>query len=247
MIIKIPFYKYDLKIRRVSKETSLTPKIEKPFVEINRDYDKIFCIGFGKTGTTSMEYLLQQFGFTLGNQAVAEILSEDWTVHKRTDRIIPFCHTADAFQDAPFGYPGLFAELDKAFPDSKFLLTVRNSSDEWFESLVRFHTKKFSSDPDRPPNEEDLANALYRFKGFMLRQTKNRGYLEGGLYNPVTYKECYQTHNKQVEEYFSQRPNDFLKINVGVKEDFQRLCDFLHVKTNITGFPWKNRTQPPQP
>ena len=39
----------------------------------------------------------------------------------------------DAFQDNP--WPILYKELDRQFPDSKFILTLR-PSDEWIRSVV---------------------------------------------------------------------------------------------------------------
>jgi hypothetical protein len=77
----------------------------------------------------------------------------------------------------------------------------------------------------------------------MLRSARNnRGDGNYGLYDPIAYKKRYTDHNMDVINYFSGRPNDFICINVAQKEDFQRLCEFLHVKTNITGLPWENKS-----
>src|SRR5690349_10358789 len=101
---------------------------------------KIFCIGSGKTGTTSMGAALASLGFKLADQAIGESLIEDWA--KRDFRaIIDHCKSADAFQDVPFSLDYTYAALDQAFPGAKFILTVRESSAEWYESLTRFHTK----------------------------------------------------------------------------------------------------------
>ena len=34
-----------------------------------RSYNKVFCIGFGKTGTTSLENALSEFGFRMGHNS----------------------------------------------------------------------------------------------------------------------------------------------------------------------------------
>lgn len=234
MIIKIPFVAWGIKIQRQIRQ--------KTFVK-RSGYNKIFCIGANKTGTTSLEKLLSSFGFKSGNQAVAEILSLDWLASKDVERIIRYCYTADFFQDAPFSYPELYRDLDKAFPNSKFILTVRNSPDEWFSSLVRFHTKIFSSDLNRPPNETDLDNAFYLYKGYALDVFKLAyGYPNTSLYDEARYKKYYVVNNDKKRNYFKDRPNDFIEINLAVKEDFQRLCNFLKVETDITQFPWLNKT-----
>jgi hypothetical protein len=243
MILKIPFLPYQVQVVRMKKKMVSETALKNENFKVNRDYNKIFCIGFGKTGTTSMTKLLSGFGFKVGNQAVAEVLAEDWSVHKRTERIISFCYTADAFQDAPFSYPGLYKELDKAFPGSKFILTVRDNPEQWFDSLVRFHTKLFSSDKNRPPDEEDKRNALYRYKGYMLESARNNwDYPNVPMYDENKYKQRYINHIEDVRAYFTGRPDDFIEINIARKEDFRRLCSFLGITTTIEDFPWENKT-----
>lgn len=235
MIIKLPFLPWDLKIQRYAyrHKTSIKRNI----------YNKIFCIGQNKTGTTSLENLLSIFGFKMGNQSIGEILSLDWLINKDAERIIKYSHTADAFQDAPFSYPGLYKELDEAFPNSKFILTVRNSPDEWFKSLVKFHTTIFSSDLSRPPNETDLKNAVYCYKGYALEVfSLLYEYPKIPLYDEFAYKKHYITDNDEKRSYFKNRPDNFIEINLAIKDDFRRLCDFLVIETNITGFPWLNRS-----
>lgn len=246
MIIKLPLLPFDLNIHRLQKNFQPTPPASQPQTTIlERNYDKVFCIGSGKTGTTSLEKLLRQFGFSLGNQPVAEVLSRDWLERKDPDRIIRFCHTAEAFQDAPFGYSGLHKVLDEAFPNAKFILTVRSSPEEWFDSLVRFHTKLFSSNPNRPPDENDLKNTLYRYKGF-LYESYMLNYGKYGIkpYDSECYKNQYESNNNEKREYFKDRPNDFLEINLANPNDFPKLCHFLNIETTIPCFPWENRTKP---
>jgi hypothetical protein len=243
MKLKIPLLPLSIEVVRTKKKKVPSKPVIKDYVDVLRDYNKIFCIGFGKTGTTSITKLLTKFGFTIGNQAVGEILGEDWSVHKRVERIIGFCYTADAFQDAPFGYPGLYRELDKAFPGSKFILTLRDSPEQWLDSVVRFQTKMFSSDKTRPPNEEDKRNALYRYKGYLLQNSRNNwDYPNVPLFDEKSYKKRYSDHINDVRDYFKDRADDFIEINVSRKEDFKRLCEFLKIKTSIEDFPWENKT-----
>jgi hypothetical protein len=243
MIRKIPFLPFSIHLVRIGKKNAPAQSVNKTVIDIRKDYDKVFCIGFGKTGTTSMSKLLKQFGFTIGNQAVGEVLAEDWAVQKRIDRIINYCYTADAFQDTPFSHPFLYRELDKAFPGSKFILTVRDSPEQWFNSLVRYHTKLFSSDKSRPPDEEDKRNALYRYRGFMLQSARNNwDYPNVPMYDEKYYKNRYISHIEDVRSYFNDREEDFIEINISRKEDFKRLCTFLKVTTVLEDFPWENKT-----
>jgi hypothetical protein len=113
-------------------------------VEAGVNYDakqssKIFCIGFNKTGTTSTAKALGELGFKVAPQAPFEKLLYDWA-ERKFDRLIEICQDYEAFQDIPFSLPYTFQVLDFCFPGSKFILTVRTTSEMWFNSLVRFHS-----------------------------------------------------------------------------------------------------------
>lgn len=210
---------------------------------IERDYDKVFVIGFNKTGTTTLKKVLGLFGFKVGNQSVSEILAVECLQTGDMSKIMNYCYTAEVFQDQPFSSPHFYKELDKEFPNSKFILSIRDDENQWFNSLVKFHSKKFSSDPSRPPNEADLVNSIYRYKGWLLDIKKvNYNYPKVPLYNKEHYIDTYLNHNNDVETYFKDRPNDFLKINVSNSNDFLNLVTFLNIKTNMKKFPWKNKT-----
>jgi hypothetical protein len=205
--------------------------------------EKIFCIGFGKTGTTSLELALKKMGFIMGNQAAAELLAEDWH-NKRIDRIVNYCHTADAFQDVPFGMDNLYKELDSNFPNSKFILTIRDDEEQWYNSLIKFHAKLFSEDGESIPTLLELENAIYRYKGWALDMLKyNCDYPRVPLYEKEKYTQSYLKHIDEVTHYFKDRPNDLLILNVSEENSYQKLASFLGIKVNRNAnFPWENKT-----
>ena len=204
---------------------------------------KIFGIGFGKTGTTSLQYALSLFGYKTGNQAIAEMLAR-YCVKEDYDLLVRYCYTADAFQDVPFFFPNVYEVLDKAFPGSKFILTIREDSGKWFSSFVKFHTKIFSSDKERPPTEEDLANVLYRYRGFCLDTARwFWGVPKVPLYSKKEYIYKYESHIEKAVNYFKDRPGDLLVINVSTPGSMQQLGEFLGIKVSPhLNFPWKNKT-----
>ena len=202
---------------------------------------KIFCIGLNKTGTTTVERVLKDFGYALGDQVEGELLMEAW-YQRDFKRIIKFCKTAEAFQDIPFSLPYTFQHLDVAFKDAKFILSRRNSAEEWYNSLTRFHSKLWA-DGERIPTIEDLKNAEYRAPNYTY--TANR-YIydtpENDPYNKAILLEFYKQHNQAVKAYFRSRPEKLLIINVSVSSDYVKLCQFLDQPVNAEDFPWKNKT-----
>jgi hypothetical protein len=196
---------------------------------------KIFCIGANKTGTTSVEAVFRSLGLKVGNQEKAELLLHDWA--KRDFRnIIRYCRWAEAFQDVPFSYPETFRAMDSAFPGSKFILTVRNSSDEWFESLVRFHSRLIGK--NRVPSADDLRQYNYRYPGFIWDAQRLRyGATETTLYDRELYIHGYEDHNRQVIEYFKDRPDALLVLNIAEADAMRKLLTFL-------GYPYTGQIMP---
>lgn len=202
---------------------------------------KIFCIGAGKTGTTSIEKALSDFGYNMGNQSEGELLLDDY-IQRNFKAIINFCKTADAFQDAPFCFQHTYQALDQYYPKAKFVLTIRDSDTVWYQSLVRFHSKLFA-DGKRIPTWKDLKQAPYRYKGYTAEVRKNVfGIFEyEAPYHEEKLKKYYNTHNASVADYFKNK-NNLLILNISEPEAYQKLCEFLNKKPLYDVFPWENKT-----
>ncbi len=201
---------------------------------------KVVCVGRNKTGTTSIEVALHSLGLKMGLQARGEILKGDWAKRDFT-RIVALCRTADAFQDVPFSGAFTFQAVDANFPGSKFILTVRDSPEQWFESLVRFHTRIVNK--GRLPTADDLRAFEYRYKGFLWDAfVLSYGDDESLLYNRDTYIASYLDHNRNVTEYFRHRPDDLLVLNVSHDDAMKKLCEFVGMPYRGQAMPHLNRT-----
>lgn len=202
---------------------------------------KVFCIGQNKTGTTSVEYVLKQLGYKMGNQAKAELLIHNWA-KRDFKKIVKFCRSADAFQDIPFSNDFTYEILDYAFSGSKFILTVRNSKDEWFESIKRFHTKLIGK--ERLPTADDLKAYSYRYKGWMWENMQLKyGIDETSLYDYNIYTDQYERHNQRVIEYFKYRPDDLLVLNLSDDDAIKSLYEFLGFKYDGFAMPHLNQSK----
>lgn len=204
---------------------------------------KVFCIGRNKTGTTSLEKALSDLGYRMGHQPTAERLMEDWG-KREFKRIINYCHTADAFQDMPFSYPYTYQALDAAFPGSKFILSVRDSADQWYQSVVRFHSMRLEkrTGVKRIPTLDDLKSDPNLFKGFAWRVRELVGTTGEEAYPEQELKTYYNRHNETVQDYFRHRPNDLLVINLSHPDSMRRLCHFLEKPYEGQTMPWLNES-----
>ena len=127
------------------------------------------------------------------------------------------------------------------FPGSKFILTVRDSPEQWYQSLTRFHAKRFGK--GETPSCDDLKKAQYRYTGYMYEA--NRAIYrtpDDDIYNKKMLIHHYEAHNQSVIEYFRHRPKDILVLNVADEDAYQRFCEFLEKPCLRQTFPWEKKT-----
>lgn len=202
---------------------------------------KYFCIGRNKTGTTSLKVAFECLGYPVGNQRIAEIITSKHYFDGNFRPIVNYCKTAQVFQDVPFSYPETYKHLDKAYPGSKFVLTVRDDAEQWYRSITRFHAKMFGKDGS-VPTVEDLRAARYVRPGFMYNIVRVHGTTDEDPYEKEAMINHYVRYNQDVMEYFKDRPDFLLVINVAEKGAYQKFVDFLGVDSSYDDFPWKNKT-----
>lgn len=103
---------------------------------------KVFCIGLGKTGTTSLKEALRILGYRLIR------LPLDWKGITDFDAALPGVSAA------------MFAELDADYPGSKFILTMRDV-DGWLKSIERDMRLKQGVDRERRAEREKVLTIKY--------------------------------------------------------------------------------------
>ena len=185
---------------------------------------KVFCLGLNKTGTTTMEAALRELGYDMGSQRRGEKLLQHWLARDFAS-ILAFARTADAFQDIPFSLPFTYQALDMAFPQAKFILTVRSSADEWYDSMVRFTVEFFGL--NRLPTAAELRASSYRYPGYMY--DAQCGTVPGTDRDPFdrdAHLRFYKTHIYNVRAYFRNSPR-LAVINVAQPASYRALCGFL--------------------
>jgi len=201
---------------------------------------KIFCIGFNKTGTTSIAQALKHFDYQMGKQREGEWLLDDWA-KRDFRRIIALCHMADAFQDIPFSLPFTYQVLDQSFPGSKFILTMRDTPEEWYGSMTRFHTKLLGK--NRLPTAEDLQAFEYVHKGWLWKNKKAiYGVPDSDIYNREAHIRQYVLHNASVMDYFRLKKDQLLILNLKDPTAMENLCRFLDIDYRGQTMPHLNKS-----
>lgn len=189
-----------------------------------------------------MGSVFKNLGYSLAPQKTAELLIKNWAKGDFKSIINFVKYNGQAFQDIPFSLPETFKHLDQAFPNAKFILTERDSPEQWYQSLIKFHAAMFGN--GKVPSKEDLMNAKYHYKGFawevnrLLHNTP-----ENDPYHRDSLIKSYITYNDSVKTYFKDRGVEkFLILNVAEQHALPKILDFLGKPGAMQKMPWENKS-----
>lgn len=174
---------------------------------------KVFCVGFQKTGTTSLQYALSLMGYRVAGVFSVRDLN---TPEAMLERALELAPRFDAFGDNP--WPIYFRELDVAYPGSKFILTTRDP-DQWYDSAC----KHFGE------NGSKLREWIY-------------GVASPVGFRDV-YVDRMINHTSDVRDYFKDRPDDILEFEIGKYDGWEELCTFLNRPVPGRQFPMLNTAE----
>ena len=213
-------------------------KTVRPTVIANKDFNKCFCVGFNKTGTTTLERVLRTYGYRMPSIEEQELRFTKNFNKTKYSEFVRFADQFDAFQDLPFSQELAFVVADALFPDSKFILTERDP-ESWFNSMVNFHKKRFYKVENISQiSEKDVYEKFeYLYPGYM-HEWKQRFLTDYSLKNPKAewdrlydkpyYIDQYERRNAQIKKYFSST-NKLLVIDVTKTPTTREILDFLNI------------------
>jgi hypothetical protein len=182
---------------------------------------KIFGIGLNKTGTSSLGRFFQNNGYKMHEDysCLKIKLAKDLVNKKNMDKaelILDIAENADVFEDWP--WPLIYVQCLKRFPDAKFILTVRESPEKWFDSLY-FHCRK------NGPTQQ--IKSVY---GHYTPYSKTR----------KQFIDYYTKHNADVIKFFHDKPGKLLVLSMNNENKGDVLSKFVKGLEN-TKFPIANK------
>jgi Sulfotransferase domain len=184
---------------------------------------RVFGIGWHKTATTSLSHALHRLGLDSAHWKSAHWARAIWREMKEQGTS-PTLERSYALCDLPI--PLLFRELDRAYPGSKFILTLR-AENEWIESARAHWSAKnpWHAQWDHDPFTHRIHRECYgrvKFDEEVMRQR-------------------YRRHNAEVLEHFKGRPNDLLVMNMSAGAGWYELCGFLRKPIPDSRYPRENK------
>jgi hypothetical protein len=176
---------------------------------------KVFGIGFHKTATSSLGAALDRLGYRVCSNIETHTPGIGENVYEEARRRLG---RFDAFEDNP--WPVLFRELDEWCPGSSFILTWR-SPERWLQSALDHF------------GEEDTPMRKWIYG-------PEHGHPKG---NEEVYLQRYKRHNEAVRDYFADRPDDLLELDITAGEGWEKLCPFLNEDVIDEPFPHQGRKE----
>lgn len=188
------------------------------------DRPKVFGLGLSRTGTRSLTHALQMLGWDCSHYPIDE---DTYTELANGQYDLTLLKYHDGLTDitcAPY-----YQQFDKQYPGSKFVLTVRDK-ESWLNSCRNhwFNRPAFgeAEDPDQEVH-------------FLMRQLLRAAVYGCYTYVPERFSWVYDKHVAEVKDYFKDRPEDLLIIDVCSGEGFAQLAPFLGAAIPAEPFPHK--------
>lgn len=178
---------------------------------------RVFGIGMHKTATTSLNEAFKILGYDSFHW---EKNKTSWLIMHEMDTLgrSPIVERYYSLCDNPI--PIIYQELDRAYPGSKFIMTMREESN-WLKSVEGLYNPKVNPwyDWDKQPFSNMVHERLYGRKDF----------------DAPTFIARYRRHNAEVLEYFKDRPGDLLGMDMDFGWPYRQdagagwpeLCGFL--------------------
>ena len=113
---------------------------------------KVFCIGDVKTGTSTLAKAFSILGYRSIQWIQVKEPKEGWVQYIKKSKY-------DAFTDYPMHKNGLYKELDKAIPNCKFILTLRET-----QSWAKSYESYFKDSPWEIKTPQKLAHRIKTYE-----------------------------------------------------------------------------------
>ena len=159
--IKFMLYSFVVKNKRKIKR--------KIFFLTQKEYytSKVFCIGFNKTGTTTLGKSFELLGYR--NSSYNKEVWLNYYQNNEIIKILKYAAKFESFDDLPWLKEDMIPILDKVFPNSKFVYLTRDR-ESWKKSFLKWGYKKWGEYPDADKKWEEYK----RHEEFVLNYFKNR-------------------------------------------------------------------------
>jgi hypothetical protein len=219
------------------------------FYELNKPKQNVICIGLNKTGTTSFAGGMQSLGYNLFTESVGHNTLFPDIYHSSWGSTITALENEryNLYQDMPFSLPGVYKKIYEFRPDDIYILTIRDSVEQFINTCKNFYRKQFQYNDIQNLDEK----LFYRFESsnVVTIHLENLFYSKFDFWGIKTFdniekklEDVYNKHNDDVVNFFeSKNCSNFRIVNVSKPGELKSVADWLRKETDNSDFPWLNK------
>lgn len=186
---------------------------------------KIIGVGLGRTGTHSLTVALNQLGIKTRHHVDYSSLVREFCPATKTFTGSRLIAMFDEYQAIANGTGIPYQELDSTYPDSRFILTVRESK-AWLDSQQVFRHLQSQQTEDSETHE--------------YQRLINREIYGSEQFDPKIWLESYKRYFDSVLDYFADRPESLLVMDICAGDGWDKICPFLDCEIPSSPFPHTN-------
>lgn len=146
----------------------------KYFFSPSRFNAKVFCIGYNKTGTTTIGKALEILGYN--NSSFNKKIWRNYYKQGKIEDVISYTSKFDSFDDLPWLKEDMIPVLDNRFPNSKFIYLEREEKD-WAISYYNWTYKQTGKYPDKIKGAEKFKKHGLFVRNYFKNRNKDILYL----------------------------------------------------------------------
>lgn len=218
---------------------------------------KVVCLGLNKSGTTSFTKSVANLGYRFMEESIGEFFGHEILngFYGNLEDLLRNPRYS-AYEDVPFSLPGVGEKIVARFPEYKYVLTVRENSEKWVNSVLNFYPEywytKIGKDGSKirtvypggvSHHYADTFHPVLHGHNDLLKYTWgiDLSQSNGGSIRTLL-SDIYHRHNIKTEEMLKYSGVDYLVVDVSRPGEFKRVANWLGHETEIQDFNWENKT-----
>jgi len=196
---------------------------------LNQQHNKIFVLGYNKTGTKSLSKALTILGFkVMDTNGGGQLLLDVFDNLKNNKPILNQYQEYDAFIDYPIFEPTIFSHIVDEYPNANYISLTRNL-DDYVESVLKDKVKRLQQ------GIIDSWNWLGVGKQEVFENYPE--YQKNWIKNRTEFK-----HQSNLN-WLKKKDINWLDLDICSGDEWNKLCNYLGTEVPNVKFPNINKSR----
>ena len=220
------------------------------YFNYTKNFNKCFGIGANKTGTTSLEVICKKL-YGMRSKQRPGVASVHQIFQGNYSTLTEHLDQQDFHQDLPTSIHHYYVALDILYPNSKFILTLRDSS-SWFESFFNYYYSSKIKTYLYPelarksylifPGHDKWFETAWGKELSLLNDIRTHSFktdkdLKNSIIRTSSFRDAcinsYESRISCIQSYFANRNDDLLQVQLSDPSLSTKINKFFNLPENI--------------